>query len=191
MFEHTANQLANRLMSGIVNRLANDQLFISHSVGRYIEGTIETIDDLELSIISMVFLNYRQFSIVFNSVSDRECKTDFYYFYSYLLFLFQFLDFFFPKKSCVQFIENLQDGRHRICKCDVLSSNLPAFSLLINNILQKNCSEGAFDIFQGKGTFYAKINTTFFIRNQVPDISLLNNFFEKSSIFREKREKLF
>ncbi len=32
---------------------------LAPSVGLYIDSTIETIDDLGLSIISMVFLNYR------------------------------------------------------------------------------------------------------------------------------------
>ncbi len=88
-----------------------------------------------LSKLSMIW-NYRLYqffffklSIVFNSVNDREHTTD-YYFYSFLLSLFPISQIFFFKKVDVQFIENLQDGRHRLFKCDVLSSNLPALSLL-------------------------------------------------------------
>ncbi len=51
-------------------------------------------------------------------------------------------------KSPSSIFEKLIDQHsYRLFKCDVLSFNLPALSLLINNILQKNCSEGAFDIF--------------------------------------------
>ncbi len=39
------------------------------SVGQYIDSTIETIDDLGLSIISMVFF---ALWIVMNSVNDRK-----------------------------------------------------------------------------------------------------------------------
>ncbi len=57
----------------------------------------------------------------------------------------QFLKFFFFKKSGIQFIENLQDGRppHVVKSkrgmCIGPSSNFPALLLPLNNILQKNC----------------------------------------------------
>ncbi len=42
-----------------------------------------------------------------------------------------------------------------------------------------------------RGHLTTKINITFFIRNKMPNIFLFNNFFGKSSIFRENCEKLF
>ncbi len=68
----------------------------------------------------------------------------------YIMFFFFFSTFLNNKniKSSSSIFQKLIDlHSHRLFKCDVLSSNLPALSLLINNILQNNCSEGAFNIF--------------------------------------------
>ncbi len=137
------------------------------SVGRYIDSTIETINDLELLIILMFFfLKYRQFSIVFNSVNDREHTTDFNFFILIYYHFFQFLDFFktiFPKKAVFS------------------KKNL------------KNCFESPVDYFLGKGgPLTPKINVTIFIANQVLNILLFNSFSKKKKkklYFRRKWRK--